>query len=99
MSSPAPSLHRASVVTAALAAYNCMQVGLYGGFGVAVGPLLADWAGIHPPWWLIAGAAWALVGVLGVWRVEVNGRILSVLLVAELAVITVFDVADLLHPA
>ncbi|GAA1303041.1 amino acid permease [Planotetraspora silvatica] len=83
----------------ALLAYNALQVGLYGVIGSAVQPLLSDWFGISPDWWMIALVAWALTGILGLMRVDVNGKVLSVLLVTEIAVIVVFDIADLFHPA
>lgn len=83
----------------ALVAYNALQVGLYGALGAAATPLLNQWAGINPPWWAVALVAWALVGALGLMRVEVNGTILAVLLTTEIAVILIFDAADLLHPA
>jgi amino acid transporter len=83
----------------ALLAYNTLQVGMYGVIGSATEPLLADWFGISPPWWAIALVAWALTGVLGLMRVDVNGSVLSVLLLAEVAVVVVIDVANLAHPA
>lgn len=83
----------------ALLAYNALQVGLYGVIGSAAEPLFVDWFGISPPWWVIALAFWALTGVLGLMRVDVNGKVLSVLLLTEVAVVVVFDIADLLHPA
>jgi amino acid transporter len=83
----------------ALAAYNALQVGLYGMVGASAAPLLAQWFGVELPWWVVALAAWAVVAVLGVLHVDVNSRVLAVLLVAEIAVIVVFDVADLTHSA
>ncbi|MFB4276634.1 MULTISPECIES: APC family permease [unclassified Nonomuraea] len=83
----------------ALIAYNALQVGLYGVFGAAATPLLEAWLGITPAWWVVSLVAWALVSVLGLMRVDVNGRLLAVLLTAEVAVILLFDLADLLNPA
>ena len=83
----------------ALVAYNALQVGLYGALGAAAAPLLDQWFGISPPWWLIALVAWALIAVLGVMRVEVNGSILAILLTAEVLVILLFDAVDLVNPA
>ncbi|MCW2899563.1 MAG: amino acid permease [Streptosporangiaceae bacterium] len=83
----------------ALIAYNALQVGLYGALGAAASPLIDHWFGIRPAWWLVALIAWMLVGLLGLMRVEVNGTILAVLLTAEIAVILLFDVADLINPA
>ncbi|MFI6504869.1 APC family permease [Nonomuraea typhae] len=83
----------------ALLAYNAIQVALYGVFGAASVPLLAAWLGVTVPWWVVALVAWALVVVLGLSRVDLNGRVLAVLLTAEIAVILLFDVAGLLNPA
>ncbi|MEW9532582.1 APC family permease [Microbispora sp. NPDC049125] len=83
----------------AVLAYNALQLGLYGIIGSAVEPLLADWFGVSPAWWVIALVAWAVVGVLGLLRVDINSRILSVLLVSEIAVVLLFDIGDLFHAA
>ncbi|MEV4108685.1 APC family permease [Nonomuraea sp. NPDC049695] len=83
----------------ALIAYNALQVGLYGAFGTAATPLIERWLGVTPPWWIISLVAWALVAALGMMRVDVNGRLLAVLLTAEVAVILLFDLADLANPA
>ncbi|MER6945394.1 APC family permease [Nonomuraea sp. NPDC000554] len=83
----------------ALIAYNALQVGLYGAFGAAAAPLIDQWTGVAPPWWLLSLIAWALVATLGMMRVDVNGRLLAILLTAEVAVILIFDVADLANPA
>jgi amino acid transporter len=81
----------------ALLAYNALQVGLYGLIGAAASPLLDQWFGFAPPWWLVALVAWAVVAVLGLLRVDVNGSVLAVLLCAEVAVIVLFSVVDLGH--
>ncbi|HET8681902.1 MAG TPA: APC family permease [Micromonosporaceae bacterium] len=83
----------------ALLAYNALQVGLYGAIGAAAIPLLDQWFGIRPPWWGVALLAWALVGALGVLRVDVNGSVLAVLLVAEIGVVVLYAAANLAHPA
>ncbi len=82
----------------ALLAYNGLQVGLYGAIGSAASPLLKQWFDINPSWWVIAGVAWAITAVLGLLRVDINGTILAVLLLAEVAVIVVFSLADFAHP-
>jgi len=83
----------------AVLAYNAPQVGLYGGLGVAAAGFFQAEAGWDAPWWVYALAAWALVAVLGLLRVDLNGAVLAVLLVAEITVVLVFDAADLAHPA
>src|SRR5262249_31804190 len=62
-------------------------------------PLLERWLGITPAWWLVSLVAWALVAVLGLMRVDINGRLLAVLLTAEVAIILLFDLADLINPS
>ncbi|MFV2008564.1 MULTISPECIES: APC family permease [unclassified Micromonospora] len=82
----------------AVVAYNLMQVGLYGAFGV-VAAAAAAVAGVNVPWWVWAVAGWLLVGGLGLARVDLNGRVLGVLLVAEITVVVVFDTIMATHPA
>lgn len=83
----------------ALTAYNALQVGLYGAVGAAASPLLSQWFGVDVAWWVIALVAWAIVGVLGLQQVDVNGKVLAALLITEVAVILVYSVADLANPA
>lgn len=84
----------------ALIAYNALQVGLYGAVGAAAAPVLEQLFGIQEPrWWVIALVAWAVVAGLGVLRVDINGMVLAVLLLTEIAIILAFDLADVLSPA
>ncbi|MBO4210630.1 APC family permease [Micromonospora echinofusca] len=83
----------------ALIAYNLLQVGLYGAVGAAASPVLSRLTGTEPAWWVVALCAWALVAVLGLLRVDINGLVLAVLLIGEILVILVFDAGQLLHPA
>ncbi len=85
----------------ALVAYNALQIGLYGIIGTAVSNALAGkpFNVANPPkWWVIALIAWALVAILGVLRVDINGTVLAVLLCAEIIITIVFDVAYLAKP-
>lgn len=83
----------------ALAAYNLLQVGLYGVIGAAASPLLELWFGISLPWWVIALTAWAIVAILGLQQVDINGKVLAVLLCAEVLVIVVFSLSSVANPA
>jgi amino acid transporter len=83
----------------ALLAYNALQVGLYGIVAAAMGPLLSEWFGLEvTSWWIIALVAWAVVGLLGVLRVDINGKVLAVLLCAEVLIVLIYDFADLAKP-
>jgi amino acid transporter len=77
----------------ALLAYNMFQCASYGGFGAIAEPLFADWFGVNIPWWGLALATWALVAVLGVRDVAVNGKVLATLLVSEIVLVIVFAIA------
>jgi amino acid transporter len=87
-----------AALVAALA-YNALQVGLYGMFGPTLSGYLADKLGVNLSWWVWALAAWLVVAILGVLRVDLNGRVLAVLLSAEVAVLLVLSIAGLGDPA
>jgi amino acid transporter len=83
----------------ALLAYNLLQVGLYGAFGGLLSQFLAEKADLNVDWWVIAIVLWLFIAVLGLLRVDVNSKVLMILLGAELIVVTVFDVIFFSHPA
>ncbi|GAA4462646.1 APC family permease [Phytohabitans houttuyneae] len=79
--------------------YNALQISLYGAFGVVAAAVAQAQFGWRLGWWVYAVAGWALVAMLGLRSVKVNGRVLAALLVLELAVVVVFDLALIAHPA
>jgi amino acid transporter len=83
----------------AVVAYNLLQVGLYGAFGVSAAGLLADKLDWHASWWVWSLIAWAAVAVLGQQRVDFNGRVAAVLGAAEILVVVILTIAGLSHPA
>jgi amino acid transporter len=82
----------------AVVAYNLLQVGLYGAFGPGAADYAAQLTGVHAPWWAWALGAWLIVTVLGVLRVDLNGRVLAVLLTAEILVVVAITAAGAAHP-
>jgi len=95
-------LGRAVGVAAALVAllsYSFLQVGLYGAFGPSAASEAAAHLHLHAPWWVWALAAWAVITVLGLLRVDITGRVLGVLLTAEILVIVAETAAGLAHPS
>jgi amino acid transporter len=82
----------------ALPAYAVMQIGLFGLFGVVASGLLKA-AGVQADWFVCALVAWALVAVLGLLWVDLSGRVLAVLLVAEISVVLIYDAVMVAHPA
>jgi amino acid transporter len=83
----------------ALISYNAVQISLYGLLGAAAAPLLRDWFGVSTPWWTVAAAGWLVVALCGLIRVEIVAAVLTVLVLAEVAVLTGFGTANLLEPA
>jgi amino acid transporter len=83
----------------ALLAYSFLQVALYGAFGPAAASLAAAHLGVHARWWVWALAAWAVITVLGLLRVDVTGKVLGVLTGAEIIVIAAEAISGLSHPA
>jgi amino acid transporter len=83
----------------ALLSYSFLQVGLYGAFGPNAASQAAARLDVHEPWWVWALGAWAVITVLGLLRVDITGRVLGVLLCAEIIVILAETAAGLAHPA
>lgn len=89
----------ASAALVALVAYNALQVGIYGIFGFEVSGLFATYAEVQVAWWIPALAAALVVGALGWLKIDVNARVLGVLLVIEMALVVIFDIAAVADPA
>ncbi|MGP4017035.1 APC family permease [Saccharopolyspora sp. 5N708] len=83
----------------ALVSYLLILVSLVGGFGVGAADFIRQLSGVSMPWWLLAGVGLAVIAAMGVLRIDVNGRVLGVLLLAEVAVILVFDAAFVSAPS
>jgi amino acid transporter len=88
----------AGAALVALVAYNALQIGIYGIFGFEVSGLLATYADVEIAWWIPALLAALAVGLLGWLKIDVNARVLGVLLVIEVLLVVIFDVAALADP-
>ncbi|TNM61501.1 APC family permease [Streptomyces sp. NP160] len=83
----------------ALISYVTVQCAVYAYLGYATGELVASWTGASLPWW---AWAWALAGVavagwLGFRHIELSGRVLGVLLLAEIGIVLALDAAVVLR--
>ncbi|TCK25138.1 APC family permease [Pseudonocardia endophytica] len=83
----------------ALISYNAIQIGLYGLFGATASDFVAEAVGLRLPWWTWAFLALIVVGALGLLRVDLNARVLAVLLIIEVIVVIAYDVAAFREPA
>ncbi|MDN3022139.1 APC family permease [Streptomyces sp. S.PB5] len=89
----------ASSALVALVAYNALQVGIYGIFGFEVSGLFATYADVEIAWWIPSLVAALAVGALGWLKIDVNAKVLGVLLVIEVALVVIFDIAAVADPA
>ncbi|MEU4645684.1 APC family permease [Micromonospora sp. NPDC023814] len=77
----------------ALVAYNAIQTSLYGLFGATIAAELGG------TWWVWAGIALAVVGVLGLRAIVLSTRVLAAVLAVSLLVVTAFVLAGVGQPA
>jgi amino acid transporter len=82
----------------ALIAYNAMQIGIYGLFGVAAASFASDKLGITMEWYWWCLIAGAIIAVLGMLQINLNARVLGVALALEVIVIAIFDFAIVADP-
>lgn len=83
----------------ALVSYNAIQISVYGLFGWSVATFVQEKTGTETPWWLWALGVLVIVGVLGALRVDINAKVLGVVLLLECSVIVIIDIAALGNPA
>jgi amino acid transporter len=71
-----------------------LRICLYGLFGATVVDILKTGT-----WWEWAAAVWLIVALLGIRHIEVNTRVIAIVLVVEIAIIGMLIAAALTHPA
>jgi amino acid transporter len=89
----------AGAAAVALVAYSALQFGIYGVFGFEVSGLFATYAHVEVAWWIPALIAVLAVGALSWLKIDVNALVLGVLLVVEVALVVIFDIAAVADPA
>src|SRR5215204_1345547 len=82
----------------ALIAYNSMQIGIYGLFGVALGGFMANFVGLALPWWFWCLVAGVVIALLGVLQIDLNAKVLAVMLGLEVLIVALFDIAIFADP-
>ena len=80
----------------AIVAYAGMQIACYGLIGFFTSEA-AHRLGINLEWWVASMGYAILVQIFGTRNVEFNGRFLALLMLAELVVILIFDIAVVGH--
>ena len=82
-----------------LLAYNSIQIAVHGLFGWSISNWLEAMFGVHVPWWSCTAVMIAVVGALGVLRIDINAKVLGTALLLEVITIGTIVVALLTHPA
>ncbi|MCW0214513.1 MAG: APC family permease [Pseudonocardia sp.] len=75
----------------ALVTYTAVQLAVYGYIGAVLDGLVQHYGGPAVPWWAYSVVVLLIVGALGYRHIELSGKVLGVLLLAEVAIVLVFD--------
>lgn len=86
------------VAFVALVAYCALFVGLFGAWGATVAPQAAALTGLPAKPWQAMLAAWLVVTALSLMRVTITGKIVALLLAAEICFVALADAAMFAHP-
>ncbi|NMO03510.1 APC family permease [Gordonia sp. TBRC 11910] len=81
----------------AVVTYTLLMVAVSAYLGAAASNVVQTFAGASVPWWIPAAIGLAAIGFLGYRNVELSARVLGVLLVAEIAIVLVVDLAIVLR--
>ncbi|CAN5272273.1 APC family permease [soil metagenome] len=77
----------------ALLSYTAVQVGVYGYVGATLNDLVTSHGGPAVPWYLYALVMMVVVATLGYRHIELSGKVLGVLLVCEVGIVMVINLA------
>ena len=76
----------------ALTSYTAMTCGLAGAFGYFMHELILSAAAVSIPWFALSAIGIAIVALLGYRSVDLSAKILGFLMIAEFAVLVVFEI-------
>ena len=79
----------------AVVAYLALLAGVYVFAGITVTSLISSFGGPETPWWTWALVGWVLVSTLGYFHVELSAKVLSIVMVLEVTLVMIFNVATL----
>src|SRR4051812_13784184 len=77
----------------AIVSYNCLQIGVYGLFGIQTQAALDDLVGVEVPWPVISAVAVVLVFVLGALGIDVGAKVLAVLITLESGILALLAIS------
>lgn len=82
---------------ASIATYLSVELMATALFGVFANTFLQSWLGVNIPWWVCCLGLQAATFLTGRRTIELSGRVLAVLMVAEVAILTVLGISVLLE--
>lgn len=82
----------------ALVSYSALQFGVYGLFGFEISGLFETYLHTTVAWWIPAVLGVLVVGALGWLKIDLNAKVLGVLLLIEITLVVIFDVAAIGNP-
>ncbi|MCI0914189.1 APC family permease [Pseudomonas putida] len=80
----------------AILAYICMLIGIFGAFAAFNSEAFKNFAGIELTWQVSAVLAVLVVGTFGYLDVNISAKVLGVLMILEVLILVIFDVAVLI---
>ena len=83
----------------ALLAYTAIQLSVVAMFGFFTQMFVADHLHVTLPWWACSLAMLVVVLVLGIQHVELGGKVLGLMMLAEVGIVLATDVGVLASPA
>ncbi len=84
----------------ALLTYTAIQISVVAMFGFFTQMFLNDHFGVNAPWWACSAVMLLVVLALGIQHVELGGKVMGLLMLAEVGIILATDVGVLAqHPA
>lgn len=81
----------------AIVAYNAVQIAIYSMFGFFLNNAVQQHYGANVPWWVFALACAAIVHFCGARQIEFSGRLLGVLMICEIGIVMLLDLAIIVH--
>jgi amino acid transporter len=83
--------------TFAMTSYTMLSVGTVIYLGVVSADAIHQLTGVSSPWWIWTAAWWLIISTLGYRDIELSAKVLGVVLVLEIVVVIVIDMAVILN--
>lgn len=82
---------------ASIATYLSVELMATALFGVFANAMFTEWVGVDIPWWIYCLALHLCVFLTGRRAIELSGKVLAVLMIAEVSILTILGIAVLLN--